>query len=129
MKIHKHCFIEIQTIEVNDDIPLLEKEIAKIDEQLSRLMDLYTLGNMPVDVLQDKIHALNDKKIKLQNELEQLKMEQKDTMSKQDALELVSSFDDVLAGGDFDAIRHVIAGLIERIEIDEDEFTIHWNFA
>lgn len=120
---------EIQTIEVNDDIPLLEKEIAKIDEQLSRLMDLYTLGNMPVDVLQDKIHAMNDKKIKLQNELEQLKMEQKDIMSKQDALELVSSFDDVLAGGDFDAIRHVIAGLIERIEIDEDEFTIHWNFA
>ena len=120
---------EINTIEVNDDIPLIEQEISKIDEQLSRLMDLYTFGNMPVDVLQDKIHALNDKKIKLQNELEQLKSEQSDIMSKQDALKLVSSFDDVLASGDFDTIRQVIAGLIERIEIDEDEFTIHWNFA
>ena len=120
---------EIQTIEVNDDIPILETEIAKLDEQLSRLMDLYTIGNMPVDVLQDKIHAINDKKTKLQNELQRLELEQKDTMSKKDALELVSSFEAVLDSGDFDAIRHVIAGLIERVEIDEDEFTIHWNFA
>ena len=120
---------EVNTIEVQDDSPLIEQEIVKIDEQLSRLMDLYTFGNMPVDVLQDKIHALNDKKIKLQNELEQLKMEQVDIMSKHDALKLVSSFEDVLAGGDFDAIRQVIAGLIERIEIDGDEFTIRWNFA
>lgn len=120
---------EINTVEVQDDTPLIEQEIGKIDGQLSRLMDLYTIGNMPVDVLQDKIHALNDKKIKLQNELEQLRLEQVDIMSKQDALELVSSFEDVLAGGDFDAIRQVIAGLIERIEIDEEEFTIRWNFA
>lgn len=120
---------EINTIEVNDDAPIIEQEISKIDDQLSRLMDLYTLGNIPVDVLQDKIRTLNDKKIKLQNELEQLKSEQSDIMSKHDALKLVSSFEDVLATGDFDAIRQVIAGLIERIEIDEDEFTIHWNFA
>lgn len=120
---------EIQTIEVNSDIPVIEQEIAKLDEQLSRLMDLYTLGNMPVDVLQDKIHALNENKTKLQNELQRLELEQKDIMSKKDALKLVSSFEAVLDGGDFDAIRHVIAGLIERIEIDGDEFTIHWNFA
>ena len=120
---------EIQTIEVNSDIPVIEQEIAKLDEQLSRLMDLYTLGNMPVDVLQDKIHAMNENKTKLQNELQRLELEQKDIMSKKDALKLVSSFEAVLDGGDFDAIRHVIAGLIERIEIDGDEFTIHWNFA
>lgn len=120
---------EINTIEVNDNTPLLEQEIAKIDEQLSRLMDLYTVGSIPVDVLQDKIRDLNDNKIKLQNELEQLKLEQSDIMSKQEALELVNSFDAVLEGGDFDAIRQVIAGLIERIDIDEDEFTIRWNFA
>lgn len=120
---------KINTIEVQDDTPLIEREITKIDEQLSRLMDLYTFGSMPIDVLQDKVHDLNDKKMKLQNELERLKLEQSDIMSKHDALELVSSFESVLEAGDFDAIRHVIAGLIERIEIDEDEFTIHWNFA
>ena len=120
---------EIQTVEVNSDIPVIGKEISKIDEQLSRLMDLYTIGSIPVDVLQDKIHALNDKKTKLQNELQRLELEQKDIMSKKDALKLVSSFEDVLSGGDFDAIRQVIAGLIERIEINEEEFTIHWNFA
>ena len=120
---------EITSAEVPDNTPVIEQEISKIDDQLSRLMDLYTFGDMPVDVLQDKVHALNDKKIKLQNELEQLKMEQSDIMSKKDALELVSSFEAVLEGGDFDAIRQVIAGLIERIELDDDEFTIHWNFA
>ena len=120
---------EINTIEVYDSTPLIEQEISKIDEQLSRLMDLFTYGNMPVDVLQDKVHALNDKKQKLQNEFERLKLEQADIMSKKDALELVSSFETVLENGDFDTIRQVIAGLIERIELDDDEFTIHWNFA
>ncbi len=107
---------------------VINKEIAKIDDQLSRLMDLYGIGGMSVDILQDKVHDLNEAKVKLEHELTLIEEEKKKKLSQEETLEIVQSFGEILDRGDLDEIRAVIGSLISRIEIDGDDVTIHWSF-
>lgn len=121
---------EIKENQPIDERPsIIGKEIKKLDDQLSRLMDLYSLGDMSVDILQDKIHDLNDQKIKLEQELESIELEKKNKMSHEETVRIVQSFGEILEENDFDKIRAVISALIEKIVVDDDDITIHWNFA
>lgn len=123
-------FDQIKESKVQDDsIIILQKEIIKLDNQMSNLMDLYSLGNLPMDVLQNKITDLNEKKEALEAEIDKINEEEQKKLSKADTLFIVQSFDDTLKHGDLDDIRAVIGGLIEKIEVDNDDVTIHWKFA
>lgn len=120
---------EIKGMNVDDERPrIIAQEIGKLDDQLSKLMDLFSVGSMPMDVLQNKVHELNDKKNKLEQELESLEQENKKALSQEQTLEIVQSFEDVLKTGDLDEIRLVIGSLIDKIEINHDDITIHWTF-
>ena len=120
---------EIKETKEEDERPsVIQKQIENIDGQISKLMDLYTIGGMPVDVLQERIHNLNDQRTKLENELENILAENEEKLTHSDAMEIVTSFADVLERGDFDEIRASIGALIDHIEIDNDDIVIHWNF-
>ena len=107
----------------------IKKEMKKLDDQISRLMDLYTVGNMPVEILQERIHGLNDQKIKLEQALEKIKKETKQKITQAEAMQIVEDFEDILARNDFEEIREVIGSLIDKIEVDNDNITIYWAFA
>lgn len=114
----------------NDDRPeVIRNEIEKIDKQLEKVLDLYAVGDMPVNVLQSKVHTLSEQKEKLENELAELEDEENRKLSQAQTRELIESFADVLDNGDFDQIRTVIGALIDRIEIDDENITIHWAFV
>lgn len=49
-------------------------------------------------------------------------------MSQEETLNLVKSFSDILESEDMVEIRSVIGELINKIELDDDDVTIHWNF-
>ena len=108
---------------------VIQKEINKLDEQIVRLMDLYTLGMFPIDALQKKTKELNEQKEKLEHELEKIMDEEKAKLSHQKTVEIVNSFSDILENGDFDEIRTVIGALIDKIVINGDNITIHWKFT
>lgn len=119
-----------EIISVDDDqLKVIQNEIDKLDEQIARVMDLYTIGQFPIDVLQNKVNALNEQKEKLEDELDKLMDEENQKLSQEKTRELIDSFSDVLENGDFDEIRTVIGALIDRIEIDDENVTIRWNFA
>ena len=107
---------------------LIEKEIAKIDAQKSRFMDLYGVGEFTMEEVQGKVAPLNEQKRKLENELHTL-ANGKSALSEEDALELLESWEDVVEEGDFERIRMLINALIEKIEIDNEDIDIHWKFA
>ena len=92
-------------------------------------MDLYGLDQMPLEVLQTRIHELNDKKLKLENELESIEKEKEKELNTEEIYKTIQSFSNVLENGDFDQIRSVLAILIKKIVINDEEVTIHWNFA
>ena len=124
---------EIRSAKHKDDdtaekIEVLNKEIAKLDTQISRFMDLYSLGNLSLDAIKDKIDPIANQKSALEKEVKSL-MRSGAELSEEDTIEIVNSFEDVLERGDFDEIRLLIESLIEKIEIDNDDVTIYWKFA
>ena len=121
--------IKVSPTEDDERPAIIEQEISKLDDQISKLMDLYAIGTLPIDVLQDKINKLNEQKSKLENELDNINAENENALSHEETLEIAKSFSVVLEKGDFNEIRTVIGTLIDKVEIDGEDITIHWNFA
>lgn len=108
-------------------IQIIEKKIKSINDQISRFMDLYGIGNFTIKELDEKVAPLQDQRSKLNLELERLKKDTK-RISEKDAIKLVTSFDDVIENGSLQDKRTIIEQLIDKIIINDDDITIYWNF-
>lgn len=108
-------------------IDAIEKEIEKIDAQISRFMDLYGIGKFTIDQISDKVDPLNETRKKLQKELDDLNAIA-GKLTEAETREIVESFSDVLEYGDFNEIRSIIESLIYYIEIDNEDIYIYWKF-
>ena len=115
----------------NSDAPnkieIINKEIASIDEQISRFMDLYGIGKFTIDQVSNKVDPLNDRRRSLEKELENLSAESTE-LTEEETLKIVESFGDILERNNFDEIRLTIETLIYHIELDNDIVRIHWKF-
>lgn len=109
-------------------IEIIENEIASIDDQISRFMDLYGLGKFTIDQVSNKIDPLNERRTNLQREMDRLNAES-GRLTEEQTIELATSFDEVLENGTFEQVRMLIEALIYYIELDEDDVTIYWKFA
>lgn len=105
----------------------IQDELKSIDAQLSRFMDLYGLGKYDMEQLDAKTKPLAEKKLKLQKELAKLK-EQSSHITDKEVLQKVESFEEALENGSLQDRRAIIEALINRIDIDNEDITIHWNF-
>ena len=90
-------------------------------------MDLYGIGKFTIKELDEKITPLQDQRSKLNIELERLKKDTK-RISENDAIKLITSFEDVLESGSLQDKRTIIEQLIDKIIINDDDITIYWNF-
>lgn len=116
-----------QEVEPNK-IEIIEKEIEKVDEQISRFMDLYGIGKFTIDQVSGKIDPLNEQRKNLQKELDALNAAA-GRLTVAEAAEIIDSFGEILDGGDFNEIRATIELLIYYVELDNDDVTIHWKFV
>lgn len=107
---------------------LLESEIEKLQAQILKLMDLYQIDGIPLDSLGKKIREIDDRKSKLEKELDGIRDNKIVKITKNEGIEIARSFSDALGNGNFEDIRKVITSLIEYIEIDGDDIGIHWAF-
>lgn len=114
--------VRSMVLKIEDTPPKPKKdylpEIERIDAQLSRLIDLYALGTVSIDTLNEKTAALNKKRSVLM-------AKQKEETPQY--LPLVRSFGDILDRGSIEEIHAVLAELIEKIVLDEDEVNIFWR--
>lgn len=108
-------------------IDILRHEIEKIDDQISRFMDLYGIGKFTIDQVSSKVDPLNEQRRNLERELEQLNAES-GVLPEEEAIEIIQSFGEVLDRNDFNEIRLTLETLINYIELDEDIVYIHWKF-
>lgn len=130
-------FGEIRKLTLEDSAPekttdnrpkIIENQLSDIDKQIERLIDLYASGNVTTDLIQAKIKALNEQRSSLNKELEVIEKERVERLTRGDAVKMVNTFDDILKNGNYDEIRTVIGALIDKIELDNDDITIFWNF-
>ena len=109
-------------------IDIIKAEIAQLDEQISRFMDLYGIGKFTIDQVSGKIDPLNERKQALEKELESINVDS-EVMTEEEVIGVLNTFDEVMERGDLDEIRLIISTLIYYIEIDEEDVYIHWKFA
>lgn len=109
-------------------ISIIEKKIEEIDNQISRFMDLYGIGKFTIDQVSSKVDPLNEQRKGLQRELDTLNASA-GRLSVEEAIEIVSDFDEILECGDLDEIRTAIQSLISHIDLDGEDVRFHWRFA
>ncbi len=114
--------------DASEKIKVINAEIESITSQISNMMDLYSLGNMPLDVINQKVTALNETKTALEKELDMLDIP--DTDDEEMTAEQIQTLAAVLNNKDLtlDDKRNIVQSLIYYIEIDNDDIIIHWKF-
>ncbi len=113
---------------VSEKIKAINTEIDGIASQISNMMDLYSLGNMPIDVINKKVSDLNAKKTALEKELDSLEVP--DTDDEEMSIEQIQTLASVMDNKDLtlDEKRNIVQSLIYYIEIDNDDVVVHWKF-
>lgn len=108
-------------VEVNK--AALRKRIAEIDGQITKLIDLYQVGSIPMEVITSRVNALSAERASLQS-----KADAPDSVPAGDLfLEAVDDHKNGFAAGDTDRRRLLLAALIERIVIDGRTVEIRWR--
>ena len=112
--------------DVSGKIKSITSEIAKIDTQISKMMDLYALGTIDLDVISNRVAELNTTKTALNKELDSLNVPKKENeLTDEEIRSTAALMNDDLPLEDR---RNIIQSLIRFIEIDEDDVIIHWKF-
>ena len=112
--------------DVTEKIKAINSEIAKIDTQISKMMDLYALGTIDLGVISDKVAGLNNTKANLSKELDSLNVPTaEDVMTDEQIRSIAALMKDDLPLEDK---RSIVQSLIYYIEIDEENIAIHWKF-
>lgn len=111
--------------DINEKIKSITAEIEKIDSQISKMMDLYSLGSLDMDVISSKVTELNKTKSALQKELDSLEVPETEEMSIEEIQNIASLMSDKLELADR---RNIVGSLLYYIEIDEDKVIPHWKF-
>ena len=112
---------------LEDRTAALSEMVEKIENQRSRLLDLYTLGSFTMDELSEKMEGLNSRLNSLKNEIEIEKTKNK-TLKLSEVQKLSKSLENLDTEGDSEELRNLVHLLIDYIEIDDDDVFIHWNF-
>ncbi len=114
--------------DVSDKIKTINAEIENISAQISNLLDLYSLGNMPLDVINQKVTALNTTKTALGKELDSLNVPDTDDAGM--TIEQIQNLADLINDENLTLVekREIVQSLIYYIEIDNEDVLIHWKF-
>ena len=105
-----------------------KKRITAIESQLSKLMDLYSMNSMDINVVASKSQKLSDEKKQLEVQVAEHKALATAQMDRQEIIDIIDLFEEAVASGDNAAVNNVVADLIEYIEIENEFIKIHWNF-
>lgn len=112
-----------------DDAELYRERIDSIDHQTERLLNLYQAGVMELDEISERMSDLKEQRAEAAEALEELRGEERNTLPKSEAWNMISSLSDIIEHGTPDELFSLVHTLIERIEVLNGEITIHWAFC
>lgn len=98
--------------------------IKRVNEKISRLVDLYTDGEISKDILQAKMEQLNNQKEQLLNK----QLEETERALVNDDFEDLDNKLPEFQNFDFETKRAIVEKTINNITIDHDKIIFEWNF-
>ncbi|HBF65963.1 MAG TPA: hypothetical protein DDW34_09695 [Clostridium sp.] len=106
------------------DTKKINARMECINKQLSKLIDLYQVGTLPMEILTSKVEALVQEKNML---LERQNVKEDKTHTAANFIDTLNTFETYFETFDLDAKRMLIATLIECIKIDGKNVQIKWR--
>jgi site-specific DNA recombinase len=115
-----------------EEIKTLSDKLKECTSKIDKLMDLYTLGSIPIADIGDRVQKLYEEKDKLEEQIELIKENSKepDVLSFTETRKILDAFEDNLDELPLSRKRELVQSLIKRIEIEHDRFSfkIYWKF-
>lgn len=115
------------SIEDDSRRDILLRKINSADKKISRLMDLYSLGEGNLGMIRAKIADIDSEKQAAQLELDKLPLKQRH-MSYSTIMTFVNTFEECRAREDVRGINIALSEIIEQIIIDGNTIKIKWRF-
>ncbi|AMJ41049.1 recombinase family protein [Anaerotignum propionicum] len=106
------------------DTKKVNARMESINKQLSKLIDLYQVGTLPMEILTSKVEALVQEKNML---LERQNVKEDKIHTAANFIDTLNTFETYFETFDLDAKRMLIATLIECIKIDGKNVEIKWR--
>jgi site-specific DNA recombinase len=103
------------------DTKRINEQIARIDSKIARMIDLYGLENIPIDILENKLNELNEQKRNLIDQLNRVP----DKLDFEQVNNLLIDFQTLV---DTAEMKPIVNLLIDRIVLEDDTIKIEWNF-
>ena len=116
------------SIEDDSRRDILLRKINSADKKISRLMDLYSLGEGNLGMIRTKIAEIDAEKQAAQLELDKLPLKQRH-MSYSTIMTFVNTFEECRAREDVRGINIALSEIIEQIIIDRNTLRIKWKFS
>jgi site-specific DNA recombinase len=104
----------------------IQKDIKVIDSQISRMIDLYQIGDIPMEQISKRISALQEKKKGLEEQLGSDNEKSREE-ARQRFLKALRQFDEVFRTGGLEEQRVTISTLIESVQVDGNDVEINWR--
>ena len=115
-----------------EEIKTLSDKLKECTTKIDKLMDLYTLGTIPIADIGDRVQKLYEEKEKLEEQIELIKenCKEPDVLSFAETREILDAFEDNLDELPLSQKRELVQSLIRRIEIEHERFSfnIYWKF-
>lgn len=118
---------DVKITSTNDSrtkIDTLNKEIIKIDKQISNLVDLFANENIPSNILNDKINDLNEKKEGIKLRIDEIESNLVDTSEIE---KLIPSLIDIDKWS-YEQQQIAVIKLMDSVTVYNDRVVIDWVF-
>ena len=120
-------------IKTDDTLRILEKRLREVQGRIDKLMDLYTLGTIPLSDIGDRAKPLYDEKAQIEADIEEYKEEKEipTVLSLVDTQEILDRYIDGIDTADLSVKRELVQALIKKIEVGTEPETlkIYWKFV
>lgn len=106
------------------------QRIDEIETQRTRLIDLYQIGTISIDDVDERSSKLDDEQEALQHTLDAMESHKTEKLPRDRAIDLMNEFISIVDDAELDDKKALLGELIEKIIVKEHkgDFDIMWNF-
>lgn len=112
----------------SEDTEAIRSRLADLRRQESKLVDLYQIGGIDLQMIKSRMDDLHQEQEKLSASLAE-ESPSRAALSADDAIDALASFPSVFSSGSLHEKRRILRTLIDRIVIYPDHVDIHWTFT
>jgi site-specific DNA recombinase len=109
-----------------DDTKALSDRLAELDRQISRMLDLYQVGTIPIEQISSRLQELQSKRDTVKEKL--ISVQQgTGNGQKEEFIKALKSANDILNSDSLEKKRLLLSTMIESIWIDGESVEISWR--